>query len=187
MARSGASPAVPLRAGRFRTGLELNRLEAIVLALDPGSRALLDLSLRRGIRDDDMAQLLRVDPFNVAWLRARAIERIAAELGMNHAIGIGLVRAALPRLPDRVWSVPSCPAPAALPAQPRALTPATRGSAPPYTEPRRPAASRAFRAATRATRSAMRARPEAIRAAARGALLAGAGAVLGMALSRRRR
>src|SRR3954451_5528525 len=70
----------PARAG-------LAGLEAGVRALDPATRALLDLSLRRRLRDDDMAPLLRIDSFNLAWRRARAIERLAAGLGPPHAGG----------------------------------------------------------------------------------------------------
>jgi hypothetical protein len=81
-------------------------LERSVRALDPGSRALLDLSLRRRLRDDDMAPLLRIDAFNLAWRRARTIERIASGLGLGDPAGLAQVRAALPHLPDTAWAVP---------------------------------------------------------------------------------
>src|SRR5437764_510089 len=121
MAWTGASSAVSRRTGHPPAGLELNRLEAVVRALDPASRALLDLSLRRRMRDDDMAPLLRVDPFNVAWLRARAIERVASELGLDDAIGIGKVRAALPRLPEQAWGLPALPSSSGAPVGERPL------------------------------------------------------------------
>jgi hypothetical protein len=84
----------------------MERLEARVRALDPASRALLDLSLRRRMRDDDMAPLLRIDSFNLAWRRARALERLASGLGMGDPTGLAQVRAALPHLPERAWGVP---------------------------------------------------------------------------------
>ena len=84
----------------------MDGLEACVRGLDPASRALLDLSLRRGMRDDHMAPLLRIDPFNLAWRRARAIERVASRLGLDDPSGLAQVRAALPHLPERAWCVP---------------------------------------------------------------------------------
>ena len=92
-----------------RGGLE--GLEAGVRALDPATRALLDLSLRRRLRDDDMAPLLRIDSFNLAWRRARAIERLASDLGLTDASGLAQVRAALPHVPERAWlTLPALPA-----------------------------------------------------------------------------
>ncbi|TMK63315.1 MAG: hypothetical protein E6G53_10950 [Actinobacteria bacterium] len=84
----------------------MDGLEACVRGLDPASRALLDLSLRRGMRDDHMAPLLRIDPFNLAWRRARAIERVASRLGLDDPSGLAQVRAALPHLPEQAWCVP---------------------------------------------------------------------------------
>src|SRR5919199_2572482 len=86
--------------------VRVGTLEASVRALDPASRALLDLSLRRRLRDDDMAPLLRIDAFNLAWRRARAIERIASGLGLTDPGGLAQVRAALPYLPESAWCVP---------------------------------------------------------------------------------
>src|SRR5919199_3695488 len=97
-------------APSFRDGarerVRVGTLEASVRALDPGTRALLDLSVRRRLRDDDMAPLLRIDAFNLAWRRARAIERIASGLGLTDPRGLAQVRAALPHLPDSAWCVP---------------------------------------------------------------------------------
>jgi hypothetical protein len=84
----------------------MDGLEARVRALDPASRALLDLSLRRRMRDDDMAPVLRIDAFNLAWRRARTLERLASGLGMGTPAGLAQVRAALPHLPERAWGVP---------------------------------------------------------------------------------
>jgi hypothetical protein len=102
MAWAGVPSPHSLGSGRVR----LDGLEAGVRALDPGSRALLDLSLRRRLRDDDMAPLLRIDAFNLAWRRARALERVASGLGLRDPSGLAQVRAALPHLPERAWCVP---------------------------------------------------------------------------------
>ena len=79
------------------------RLESCVRRLDPADRALLDLSLNRGIPDVAMAPVLRVDPVRIAWKRARALERVASRLGMNDGTDLGEVRAALMDLPSRAW------------------------------------------------------------------------------------
>src|SRR5919202_1682675 len=102
MAYAGV-PSTP-GLGRARTGLD--GLEARVRALDPATRALLDLSLRRRLRDDDMAPILRIDSFNLAWRRARAIERLASDLGLTEPSGLAQVRAALPHISERAWLVP---------------------------------------------------------------------------------
>ncbi len=81
------------------------RLADTVRALDPASRALLDLSIHRGIRDDQMAPILRTDPFHLAWRRARTLERIASELGgADDPAPLPEVRAALGHLPSDVWA-----------------------------------------------------------------------------------
>src|SRR3954467_6068381 len=54
------------------------RLAQGVRGLAPGTRALLDLSVRRRLRDDAMAPLLHTDAFHLAWRRARALERVAS-------------------------------------------------------------------------------------------------------------
>jgi hypothetical protein len=170
----------------------MDRLEECVRMLDPASRALLDLSLRRRVRDDDMAPVLHIDPFNLAWRRARAIERIATQLELDDPAGIGLVRAALPRVPDRAWGVPLAierSAPAAEPEPPQAagtaLVPRPSGTVVPVR--RVSDQQQRFHAALAAARAAAAANPEAVKAAKRGMLWAGAGALLGRLFSRRGR
>ena len=188
----------------------MDGLEACVRALDPASRALLDLSLRRRMRDDHMAPVLRIDAFNLAWRRARAIERVASSLGLDDPSGLAQVRAALPHLPERAWCVPleleagarSDPEPATVEGSAETIefeavtidpesetTPehawgpralAVRPVAPAPTPGANPPT---VRTALSLARTAAAARP----AATRGALLAGAGALFGALLSRRRR
>ena len=97
--------------------LSLSRLAACVGRLDPGTRALLDLSVRRGVRDDQMAPILQTDPFHLAWRRARALDQLAgdvAEPGARPA-PLGEVRMALEALPREAWGLPGMGQPA-LPA-----------------------------------------------------------------------
>ena len=104
---------VPLRA-RQRQSFSLEWLATCVRGLDPATRALLDLSVRRGVRDDAMAPTLQTDPFHLAWRRARALEALARAVAAEEADPPPLteVRSALMRLPDDVWLVGA----AALPA-----------------------------------------------------------------------
>lgn len=94
-----------------RPALSLEALGMCVRALDPGSRALLDLSLRRKLPFEAMAGVLHTDPFDLARRRARAVARIAAELDLEGAGVVATVKAALGRLPDDVWGVPVAPKP----------------------------------------------------------------------------
>src|SRR5437016_3117348 len=90
--------------------LPLERLADCVRALDPASRALLDLSVRRGMGDDTMAPLLRTDPFHLAWRRARALERVATDVGRDSPAPLAAVRAAIELLPgDAFVERPSLP------------------------------------------------------------------------------
>ena len=52
---------------------------------DPQDRALLDLSLRRKVKDDVVAAVLRLQPEEVAPRRAAALDRLAADLGIYDA------------------------------------------------------------------------------------------------------
>src|SRR5436190_16373994 len=92
--------------------VSLSELAECVRRLDPATRALLDLSVRRGVRDDQMAGILRTDPFHLAWRRARALERIGHEVG---GAPLGEVRMALEALPREAWGLPGM-GPAALPS-----------------------------------------------------------------------
>src|SRR3954453_14933313 len=80
------------------------RLAECVRGLDPGTRALLDLSVRRRLRDDAMAPLLHTDAFHLAWRRARALERVASDVGgEGEALPLAQVRSALEALPSEAW------------------------------------------------------------------------------------
>src|SRR3954451_4858808 len=113
---ANASVSLPPRRVEPDPPVRLDRLSECVRRLDPATRALLDLSVRRGVRDDQMAPILRTDPFHLAWRRARALEKIARELGEGErAAPLGEVRMSLEALPREDWGLPAAGAPA-LPA-----------------------------------------------------------------------
>jgi Anti-sigma-K factor rskA len=69
--------------------------------LDPGSRALLDLSLRRGMDDAEIAELLGADSDYVSSSRDAAIAQLAGDLGMHG--DSEAVREALEDMPEDAW------------------------------------------------------------------------------------
>src|SRR3954447_11309666 len=71
--------------------------------LDPASRALLDLSLRRGMRPEEIAEMLGAEPDTVARNRDDALRRVAADLGMERYDQLDEVRAQLAELPAKEW------------------------------------------------------------------------------------
>lgn len=75
------------------------RLRAALDKLDPGSRALLELSVKRGIADHEIAQVLRTGAAEVAERRESILARIADDLGSNGPDLVLRVRRALRELP----------------------------------------------------------------------------------------
>jgi hypothetical protein len=73
--------------------------------LDPGSRALLDLSLHRGLDDGEIADLLGSDAEYVSTSRDAAIEQLAADLGMRG--DADELREALADMPEGAWRRPA--------------------------------------------------------------------------------
>jgi hypothetical protein len=72
--------------------------------LDPANRALLDLSLRRGMRPEEIGELLGTDPESVIVAREHALEQLSAELGAERAGDLDDVRARLAELPSEAWT-----------------------------------------------------------------------------------
>src|SRR4051812_40332754 len=99
----GQMPDTALTLQTQAGSVPLDRVAACVQRLDPATRALLDLSVRRGVRDDQMAPILRTDAFHLAWRRARALEHVASEVG---GAPLGEVRMALEALPREAWGLP---------------------------------------------------------------------------------
>src|SRR3954454_21704271 len=119
---ANASVSLPPRRIEPDPPVRLDRLSDCVRRLDPATRALLDLSVRRGVRDDQMAPILRTDPFHLAWRRARALEKIASDVGNGRGPApLGEVRMALEALPREAWGLPGA-GPPALPAPEPAAT-----------------------------------------------------------------
>jgi hypothetical protein len=77
---------------------------AALSRLDPASRALLDLSLRRGMRPEEIGDLLGTDPESVIVAREGALEQLASELGMEDVSELDDVRARLAELPAAAWT-----------------------------------------------------------------------------------
>ena len=71
--------------------------------VDPEGRALLDLSLRRGMDDSEIAGVLRVDRAEVARRREKLLDGLAGELGLERREQRDELFASLPDLPDRYW------------------------------------------------------------------------------------
>src|SRR4051812_29335125 len=69
--------------------------------LDPGSRALLDLSVNRGLGDDEIAELLGSDTGYVSSSREAAIAQLGEDLGMHG--DPQRVREALGTMPEDAW------------------------------------------------------------------------------------
>src|SRR3954471_4591009 len=72
--------------------------------LDPANRALLDLSLRRGMRPEEIGDLLGTDPESVIVAREAALEQLGAELGLDVAPDLDELRARLTTLPGEAWT-----------------------------------------------------------------------------------
>ena len=65
--------------------LSHERLAEALKALDPVSRSLLDLSLRRGIPDDDIAQVVGTEAGRIADRRDEVLRELAAQVGLEPA------------------------------------------------------------------------------------------------------
>lgn len=98
--------------------------------LAPGTRALLDLSLRRALPDEELAKLVAADPGEIALRRERALDGIAAEAGIDGPEARDQVSARLLAAPSEVWLASAGPgrpeAPKPVAAAPRAPIKAAR-------------------------------------------------------------
>jgi hypothetical protein len=80
-----------------------DRLPGALADLDPGNRALLDLSLRRGVSDAEIGELLRKDPTDVARGRDAVLELLCDALEVGGHDRRDRVRQAVTALPDDAW------------------------------------------------------------------------------------
>lgn len=81
----------------------MKRLGEALAALDPESRALLDLNVRRGMEEDEIADILSVDAGEVVARRRKILERLDSELGLETREDRDELRATLPDLPPKLW------------------------------------------------------------------------------------
>ncbi len=82
----------------------MERLGEALAKLDPESRALLDLSTRRGLEDGEIAGILSVRADDVADRREQIISELETELGLTTRDQRAELRADLPDLPARLWN-----------------------------------------------------------------------------------
>jgi hypothetical protein len=114
-----------------------DRLPAALGDLDPGNRALLDLSLRRGVSDSEIGELLRKDPADVALGRDAVLELLADALDVAGHDRRERVREAVVALPDEAWR-PATSAPSPPSSAPSRPSPPTPRREPDATAPRPP-------------------------------------------------
>ena len=166
--------------------LSADRLGAAVAVLDPGSRALLDLSLRWGVADERMARLLRVDVGDIARRRAGVIEQVAAQLGIDPLQGLGRLRTALADLPPEAWGLPPPAGAREIADGPPSRAAATLGPSEPARTPAQPRGG-AVAPPSQGAPLDVPSPPPLPRPRGRTILALAVGAVLGAALSRRLR
>ena len=77
--------------------------------LDRTSRALLHLSVGRGLHDDEIASVIRVDAAGVGRRVDDVLARLAHELGLETREERDELRATLPDLPQDAWQEPPRP------------------------------------------------------------------------------
>lgn len=81
----------------------LERIRSGLAGLEPESRALLELSVRRRVSDTDIAQLLHVDAEDVHRRLDVVIDALAGRLGLGTQETSDELRAALSGMPDELW------------------------------------------------------------------------------------
>ena len=96
-----------------------DRLPAALADLDPGNRALLDLSLRRGVSDAEIGELLRKHPEDVSRGREAVLGLLADALDLDGHDRRERVRRAIAELPDEAWRGAPAPDPPAPPREER--------------------------------------------------------------------
>jgi hypothetical protein len=102
--------------------------------LDPASRALLDLSLRRGMKPEEIGELLGTDPESVVAAREAALEQLGRELDMEDPSQIDELRARLAELPSEAWTGTAT---AAAASRPKLKVVGHEPAEPPHAERRR--------------------------------------------------
>jgi DNA-directed RNA polymerase specialized sigma24 family protein len=78
-------------------------LRAALDRLDDGSRSLLELSVRRGLPDEEVGRALGLEHTEVATRRLELLEQLASELRLESREQRDELYATLPDLPDSCW------------------------------------------------------------------------------------
>ena len=81
----------------------MKRLGKALKGLDPTSRALLDLNVRRGMEEKEIAEMLDVDAAEVSTRREKILAGLDSELGLETREDRDELRATLPDLPPELW------------------------------------------------------------------------------------
>lgn len=118
--------------------IDRTQLAEALARLDPRDREVLDYSLRRHVPDEDLAAVFDCGPGDVARMRARAVERLADDLGVQRGSDLGHVLTAL--LDQATWgateaALPRPPATEADPAADGGPASGAATAAPETTEP----------------------------------------------------
>jgi hypothetical protein len=113
-----------------------DRLPAALADLDPGNRALLDLSLRRGVSDAEIGELLRKHPEDVSRGREAVLGLLADALDLDGHDRRDRVRRAIAELPDEAWRAAPAPDPPAPPPEERPEPPRAEADDEPEPEER---------------------------------------------------
>ena len=79
-----------------------DRVAAAIASLDPASRALLELSTRRGLSEEEIGDLLGTEPAEIRRRRLESVARLGAQLGVGAAHHYEL-EDQLSRLDDAEW------------------------------------------------------------------------------------
>jgi DNA-directed RNA polymerase specialized sigma24 family protein len=81
----------------------MEKLREELAQMDPTTRALLELNLRRGMEEGEIAEALDVDADEVSSRREEALEGLASDLGLQTREQRDELRATLPDLPADYW------------------------------------------------------------------------------------
>ncbi|MFN2616606.1 MAG: hypothetical protein ABR581_05710 [Thermoleophilaceae bacterium] len=84
--------------------VRMKDLGSALAGLEPQARALLDLSRRRGLPDEEIARVTGGDSEEVRRRRAAALESLASELGLDGREQRDELFATLSDLPAELWN-----------------------------------------------------------------------------------
>jgi DNA-directed RNA polymerase specialized sigma24 family protein len=83
--------------------LTIKQASEALSRLDPVRRAMLDLSLRRGMREEEIAAVLNITTPEVEGRLEEVLDALARELSLDSREQRDELRATLPDLPPDAW------------------------------------------------------------------------------------